>query len=86
MTSLVRLGLMALALVVCVAIVAAHGLRGIVLVVAIMMVATLPGTRAWKVSERALVRLTGSRRRAAVLVMVVVICVTIAVDVYAYTQ
>ena len=57
MTSLVRLGLMALALVVCVAIVAAHGLRGIVLVVAIMMVATLPGTRAWKVSGAALTTL-----------------------------
>jgi hypothetical protein len=73
---------MAAALVLCVAIVAAQGIRGIVLVVAIMLLATLPGTRAWKVSERALVRLTGSRRRAAVLVMAIVVGLTIAVNVY----
>lgn len=84
MTGLFRFGLLLVALLVCGAIIAAHGVRGVVLVIAIMAVATLPQTRIWQVTERSLVRLTGTRRRAAVLVMAIVIGVTIAVNVYQF--
>lgn len=86
MTALVRFALLIAALVVCGAIIAAHGVRGVVFVIVIMLVATLPQTGAWRVTERALVRLTGSRRRATVLVLGVVICVLVVVNVYQYTQ
>jgi hypothetical protein len=86
MTGLLRLGLLLVALLVCGALIAAHGVRGIILVIAIMMAATLPQTRAWRVTEHALVRLTGTRRRAAVLLMAIVVGVLIAVNVYQFTQ
>jgi hypothetical protein len=86
MQALIRFGLLAVALVVCVTLIALHGVRGIVLVIAIMALATLPGTRAWRATERVLVRLTGSRRRAFVLIMATVICLVIAVNVYQYAH
>jgi hypothetical protein len=86
MTALVRFGLLIAALIVCGAIIAVHGVRGVVFVVVIMAVATVPQTGAWRATEGALIRVTGSRRRAWVLVMAVLICVLVVVNVYQYTR
>ena len=70
------------ALVIGGALVVAHGIRGVAVLVVLLLVVSAPRTRAWTVAERALVRLTGSRKRAAILVMSTVIVVILAVDVY----
>jgi hypothetical protein len=70
------------ALVIGGALVAAHGVRGVAVLILLLMLASAPRTRTWSATERTLVRLTGSRRRAAVLVMSTVIVVVLAVDVY----
>jgi hypothetical protein len=66
--------------------IAAHGVRAIALLVVVVLVVTLPNTRVWKIAEGALVRLTGSRRRAYLLVTVVVIAVLIGVNVYEFVH
>jgi hypothetical protein len=70
------------ALVIGGALVAAHGIRGIAVLVVLLLLVSAPRTRTWSVTERALVRLTGSRKRAAIVVMSTVIVVVLAVDVY----
>jgi hypothetical protein len=79
---LIRLLLLLGALVVGGALVATHGIRGVAVLVVLLLLMSAPRTRIWSVAERELVRLTGSRRRAAVLVMSTVIVVVLAVDVY----
>jgi uncharacterized membrane protein len=79
---LIRFFLLLAALIVGVGLVAVHGLRGLVVVAILLLVASAPRTRAWNVAERFLVRLTGSRRRAAVLVMSTVIIILLAFEVY----
>src|SRR5205823_13018609 len=74
---LIRFLLLLGALVVSTALVVAHGLRGVAALVVLLLLVSAPRTRAWSVSERALVRLTGSRKRAAILVMSVVIVVVL---------
>jgi hypothetical protein len=86
MQALIRFVLLIVAVVISVAIVAAHGVRGIALLVGLALVATLPRTRGWKMGERWLVRITGSRRRAIVVVMMVAIGAVIAVNVYQYVH
>lgn len=68
-------------LVLCTALIAAHGLRGIAVVVGVAVLASAVQTRAFRTTERALVRLTGSRQRAAMAVMGLVIVVVVAVSV-----
>lgn len=68
-------------LVLCTALIAAHGLRGIAVVVGVAVLASAVQTRAFRTTERALVRLTGSRQRAAMAVMGLVIVVVVAVTV-----
>ncbi len=68
-------------LVLCTALIAAHGLRGIAVVVGVAVLASTVQTRAFRTTERALVRLTGSRQRAAMAVMGLVIVVVVAVTV-----
>jgi hypothetical protein len=70
------------ALIVGVALVATHGIRGVAILVVLLLLVSAPRTRAWGLVERALVRLTGSRKRAAILVMALVIVVVLAVDLY----
>lgn len=64
------------------ALVAAHGLRGLVVLAVVLVLASAPRTRVWQAAERALVRLTGSRKRAAILVLSLTILVLLAIDLY----
>lgn len=82
MHAFIRFGLLLAALLVCIAIIAAHGVRGVVIVIVIMLIATVPQTRLWKVGERYLVRLTGSRRRAAVAIFALIIAIMVAINIY----
>jgi hypothetical protein len=83
MSGLIRLALLLVAIVLFAFLVAAHGvIRAFIILVAVTLVLTAPRTRAWQMGERWLVRLTGSRRRAAVLVMVLVIATLTAVNLY----
>jgi hypothetical protein len=74
MYGLVRSLLLFAIVVVVVVLVAVHGfIRGLVVLLALAVVTTVPRTQAWRVGERWLVRVTGSRRRAALVVLLVVI-------------
>ena len=85
MPGLIRSLLFFAILVAVVILVAMHGfVRALALAMALALVTTVPKTRGWKMVERWLVRLTGSRRRAAVLALVVVVGVLAAVNVYSY--
>ncbi|GAC1324081.1 MAG: hypothetical protein NVSMB22_12470 [Chloroflexota bacterium] len=86
MSALVRLGMVIVVVVACAAIIVTHGVRGIAFVVVLMLAATLPRTRVWGTVERVLVRATGSRKRAAALVLVTIIGVLAAVNVYEYVR
>ena len=66
--------------------IAIHGVRAIALLVVLVLLTTLPRTRVWRIGENALVRLTGSRRRAYVLATFVLIAVLIGVNVYQYVH
>lgn len=79
-SAVLRFGLLLLALIAAGAIIITHGVRGIAAVVILTLVLAVPRTRAWRYASGVLVRLTGSRRRAAVLVAVVLIGVAIAVN------
>lgn len=70
---LIRFALLLLALVMATFVIVTHGVRGILVVIAVALVVSVPRTRGWKWGEAALVRITGSRRRAAFLAMVLVI-------------
>lgn len=70
---LVRSLLLLAALAIAAVLIAVHGVRAIGFLVGLALVLTIPKTRIWTVTERWLVRLTGSRRRAAVLAMLLVI-------------
>lgn len=65
---------------------ATHGFRGVVALVVLLLVVSVPRTRAWQATEQTLVRVTGSRRRAAVLVMSVIIVAVLAVDIYSLVR
>lgn len=73
-------------LVLCTVLIAAHGLRGIAIVVAVAVLAYAVQSPAFRAAERALVRLTGSRQRAAMLVMGLVIAVMVAVTLVEATR
>jgi hypothetical protein len=79
---LVRLLLVVLVLVVSVTLVITHGVRGIAILVALAVIATVPQTRVWRTGEFYLVRLTGSRQRALALVMFALIAIALTVNVY----
>lgn len=70
------------ALIVGAALVATHGIRGVTILVVLLVLLSARRTRGYQVAERALVRLTGSRKRAAILVMTIIIVVVLTVDVY----
>jgi hypothetical protein len=74
------------ALAIGVALVATHGLRGLAVVAVLLLLVSAPRTRAWIIAEGFLVRLTGSRRRAAVLVMSTVIVILLAFEVYSLVR
>lgn len=61
-------------------IIAEHGIRGIAVVTALVVVYSLTRTRAWRSGESWMVRLTGSRKRAAAVVLGAIIALTVAVN------
>ncbi|GAC1469476.1 MAG: hypothetical protein PVSMB7_18810 [Chloroflexota bacterium] len=66
--ALLRFALLLGALVVAAWLVVAHGVRGLVVVLIVTLLLSVPRTRGWQVAEGTLVRFTGSRRRAGALV------------------
>ena len=87
MYGLIRSLLLFAIVVVVVVLVAVHGfIRGLVVLVALAVVTTVPRTQAWRVSEQWLVRVTGSRRRAALVVLLVVIGALAVVNFYNITH
>ncbi len=87
MLALIRLLLPIAALVLFALLVATHGIvRSVFIAVAVTLLITVPRTRAWKTGERWLVRLTGSRRRAAAVAMFMVIGTVAAVNIYHLTH
>lgn len=83
---LIRGALLGGVLLLCVILIAAHGLRGIAIVVGGILLISAVQTTAFRTVERALVRLAGSRQRAAMLVMGLVIAVVVAVTVIEATR
>lgn len=71
--SLVRTALALLVVAGALVLIATHGVRAIGVLVAVALALAIPRTRAFRQVERVLVLLTGSRRRAAVLVALVII-------------
>lgn len=69
MVALIRLALTIAALLLCGIVIVTHGVRGVILLIVVALAMSAPQTRIWKGVERLLVRLTGSRRRAVLLVM-----------------
>lgn len=86
MYALIRLLLLIVAVIVSVAIIAAHGARGIGFLVLIALAMTVPRSRVWRTGERWLVRATGSRRRAAAVVLAVLIGALVAINVYEFVH
>jgi hypothetical protein len=79
---LIRVLLLLGAVLVGVSLVATHGVRGVAVLVVLLLLMSARRSRPWIMVERALVQLTGSRKRAAILAMTVVIVVVLAVDVH----
>lgn len=85
MSSLIRSLLILFLLAVCIVLVAVHGfIRALVIGMVLVVVTTVPKTRAWRIGERWLVRLTGSRRRAALAATLMVIVPLAAVNIYSF--
>ncbi len=86
MPGLVRFGLLAIAAIAAAVVIAVHGIRGLAIVVFLVLLASLPRSRPYQIAEYWLVRITGSRRRAAVVVMSVLIAALVAFNVYTLTH
>lgn len=86
MPALIRFGLLALAVIAGATVIAVHGIRGLAIVVFLIMLASLPRSRAYQAAEYWLIRLTGSRRGAFVVFMSVLIAILIAFNVYELTH
>jgi hypothetical protein len=86
MPGLIRFALLAVAALAAVAVIAVHGIRGLAIVIFLVMVASLPRSRVYAIAEYWLVRITGSRRRAAVAFMTFIIVVLVAFNVYSLTH
>jgi hypothetical protein len=81
---LLRFILLLTALSVAAVLIAVHGVRAIAAIVVLLLAVSVPKTRVWRAVERRLVRIAGSRRRAAVLVALLVIGIAVAVNVYEF--
>ncbi len=82
MTQRLMRGLLLLGVILlCLWLVAAHGFRGIVIVSGVVVLVSVVQTRVFRALGGALVRFTGSRRRAVALVMGVVLAAMVAVSV-----
>ena len=86
MAALIRSVLLLLTLLLILLLGVTHGLRGLVVAGAAIVAWSARETRAWRVAEAFLVRLTGSRRRAGVTVLSVIIVVMVAFNVYQATH
>ncbi len=86
MNGLVRFAMLIVVLIVCATVIATHGFRGVAVLMVVGLAALAPRTRVWRTVEPPLVRLTGTRQRAAALVMVIVIACLAAFNVYEYVH
>ncbi len=84
--SLIRTLVILAVLLICVWLIAAHGIRGLGVVAVIAVLVTVPQTRAYRFVERGLIRFTGSRKRALLLVMSLAIAVLVVVNVLEFTR
>jgi hypothetical protein len=80
--ALLRFALLVGFVVLAVVLIVAHGVRGIAVLVAILLVLVIPRSRSFGAIEDRLVRLTGSRRRAAALIGFIIIGSVAAFNVY----
>jgi hypothetical protein len=78
-SGLIRTGLLLAALTVCVWLIAAHGLRGLAVVAALAVLTALPQNRGFRLADRWLIRVTGSRRRALALLMAIAVTAIVGV-------
>ena len=87
MSRFLRTVLLTVAVLALIALVAVHGfVRAVVLLVVVALATALPRTRAWAVGERMMVRLTGSRQRAAAVTLIVVISSLAVYNIYALVR
>lgn len=86
MPGLIRFGLLGLAAIAAATVIAAHGIRGVAIVVFLILLASLPRSRPYQFAEYWLVRITGSRRRAFIVFMSFLIVVLVAFNVYELTH
>ncbi|MDQ2742802.1 MAG: hypothetical protein M3Z66_10990 [Chloroflexota bacterium] len=86
MSSLLRFILLLAALAVCLGLVITHGFRGVVVIAFVAVIATVPRTRGYHFLERHLVRLTGSRARAVMLIGVVTLTAMIALNIVQFVR
>lgn len=84
--ALIRLTLSIAILLVAALLIVTHGVRGVLLLAAGILLLTAPRTRGYQMIERRLVRLTGSRQRAFALVLAAAIAVVVAVNVYEFVH
>ncbi|HLJ66920.1 MAG TPA: hypothetical protein VKX16_06135 [Chloroflexota bacterium] len=84
MQVLTRFALLIAVLVLGVWLIASHGVRGIAIVVAGLLLWTITRSRAWRAGEGWLIRLTGSRQRALAVLLGTIVALTVAVDVVDY--
>lgn len=70
------------ALAACALVIAAHGVRGVIIIVVLAALASILRLPAFQGAARLLVRITGSPRRALVLVTSVTIGVMLAINLY----
>jgi hypothetical protein len=82
MTTLIRSGLLLLLFVLVLIVGISHGLRGLAVAGVVFLIWALRDTRAFRSGEAFLIRLTGSRSRAWITALSVVIVALVAVDVY----
>ena len=86
MKPVLRSALLLVVLVVAALIVVAHGVRGAISLIVVVLALSLPRTAAWRAVERPLVRFTGSRQRAYVLTLALVLGLLAVINVYEYVR
>ena len=80
---LIRTVLLCAMVAACILLIATHGfVRALILFMALIVVTVLPKTRAWQIGEKWLVRMTGSRRRAALVALLTLIAVLAVINIY----
>jgi hypothetical protein len=66
----------------CVLLIVIHGIRGLIVVCALVLISAVVRSRPFRLTESFLIRLTGSRRNAWTIVAITAIVAAIVVNVY----